>query len=148
LVEARRSIDEKIALIKRHLKVEAKTKEEAEKSIACNYHSSGICWKLREAFDNFCPSLDPEFGQRGGVSITCDADHRGYYPEYDPEFAIFKDCVEGSYSKVHFRAEASTETSRISNQKEYVVEFWPIQGSDLQKDKSTWGEKHVSDEYI
>lgn len=53
LQEARRSIDEKMALIERQLKAERRAKKEVERIIARNYHSSGISRELREAFDNF-----------------------------------------------------------------------------------------------
>lgn len=46
--------------------------------------ASGLSQELYDAYEAFCESLVPEFGQRGGFSITCDVSHDGSYIEYDP----------------------------------------------------------------
>lgn len=86
-------------------------KAEEEKTLAnarleAALTNSGISPALYAEFDAFCTSLDPEYGQRGGFSITCNSEHNGNYIGYDPEFALFKESIEGSFSDCNYRCEA------------------------------------------
>jgi hypothetical protein len=96
---------------------------------------SGISSDLFDAYQNFCESLHPEYGLRDGFSIRCNTPHNGSYVQYDPEFQIFKDCVEMPYDKCNFRCEASLGA---------IVEFYPIKCPEGLNGEVTWGEQHVS----
>lgn len=101
---------------------------------------SGISQALFQAYEEFCESLHPQFGQRGGFSITCHADHGGSYVLYDKYFALFRENVEEPYKTCNFRCEAS-----VSEEGEAIVEFWPIESPEPKSGKeTTWGEQYVS----
>jgi hypothetical protein len=157
LEEAKKKIDLLITLRSAQLEAAESAKEAAEETFETQLQHSGISQELYNAYQAFCDSLDPEFGQRGGFSITCDADHQGSYPGYDAEFAIFKECVEIPYTQCNFRCEASKENSRkwiLKDEKtqqrgwvpsiDSVVEFWPIKSPEpMNGTESTWGEQYV-----
>jgi hypothetical protein len=157
LEEAKKKIDLLITLRSAQLEAAEKSKVAAEESFETQLEHSGISQELYNAYQAFCDSLDPEFGQRGGFSITCDANHLESYPEYDPEFAIFKEFVEMPYTQCNFRCEASEESARkrTFNEKtnkwdwqpatDFVVEFWPVKSPEpVNGTESAWGEQYVS----
>jgi hypothetical protein len=157
LEEAKNKIGLLIKIREAQLQAAETSKEAAEENFETHLEHSGISRELYQAYQAFCDSLDPEFGQRGGFSITCDADHKGLYPEYDPGFLVFKECIETSYTQCNFRCEASKEYASIrtldkkTNQMgwqpgwNFVVEFWPIKPPEpLMGTESTWGDQYVS----
>ncbi|KUJ22702.1 uncharacterized protein LY89DRAFT_777755 [Mollisia scopiformis] len=141
--------------------VDMNEKEEEFSSILTK---SGISQELYKAYEAFCTSLDPEFGQRGGFSITCSSNHGNCYTKYDPEFALFKEHIETPYDHYNFRCGASvfkhnarSHTSggiiicdeptatckKLHDPGEYVVEFWPIKCPEpVTGIESTWGEQY------
>lgn len=136
---------------------EAEEKDETEQAdVEAALEASGIPWSLYVQYEAFCKSLDPEFGQRGGFSITCDAAHNDSYVSYDPEFELFKEYVEIPYTNCNFRSEASSLFKRknqlsaesaweLKTVPDYAVEFWPIKCPEpLTGGESTWGEQYVS----
>lgn len=150
LEEAKKAIEEQMLLAERQLEEEESAKDQAVEKLAFALEFSGISEVLWEAYNAFCSSLDPEFGQRGGFSITCDADHEGCYTSYDPQFQIFKESVEGAYSNCNFRCESFSEPARAPGMgywdrsgTAYIVEFWPLKCPDpLTGTESTWGEQY------
>jgi len=115
----KRHIEDQISKANASTKNWIKTKQEAEDEISASLEYSGLSKELYDLYMAFCGSLDPEFGQRGGFSIICNTNHKSSYIKYDPEFAIFKDCIEMPYDHCNFRCEASVE----KDFGDYVVEF-------------------------
>lgn len=152
LEEAKKAIEKQMLLSERQLEEEERAKNQAVEKLASTLEISGISEVLWEAYNAFCSSLDPEFGQRDGFSITCNADHEGCYTSYDPEFQIFKESVERPYSNCNFRCEAFSEQARAPGMgywdrsgTAHIVEFWPLKCPDLVTGtESTWGEQYVS----
>lgn len=62
----------------------------AENVFCSNLEAAGISEELHDAYEEFCESLQPEFGQRNGFSIVCHTDHKKNYPKFDPVFLLFK----------------------------------------------------------
>jgi len=144
LEEMKKWVDSGIAEIQIEMEAAQKRKQDAEDKVSASLERAGIPQSLYEAYELFCESLNPEFGQRGGFSVTCNQRHNGSYVEYDPEFALFRDCVEMPYTHCNFRCEAST-LGKDKEPKEYVVEFWPIKSPEpITGEESTWGDQYVS----
>ncbi|KAI0444304.1 hypothetical protein F4803DRAFT_512077 [Xylaria telfairii] len=99
----------------------------------------GISRKLRDEYEAFCESMEPEFGSASGWSITCDEKHRGSYVGYDPEFALFKEHSELPWDQYNFRCEPGVQTD--GETEESVVEFWPVAYPSITvEDTATWGD--------
>jgi hypothetical protein len=142
LEETKRRIDLEILQLRARIEEFEELKTSKEGQLISSLENSGIPQSLYEEYEAFCESLNPQFGQRGGFSVTCHSPHNGSYVEYDPEFLIFKECIEMSYNHRNFRCEASI--TGPENAREYVVEFWPIQPPEpLTGEESTWGEQYV-----
>jgi len=114
-----------------------------ELNVQQSFKRAGISDDLCYAYEAFCNALDPQFGQRGGFSITCYGDHSGSYTAYDPYFSIFKASVEMSYTDCNFRCEPST-LDHSDGTTEYVVEFWPMKPLGPVGSESTWFDLFVS----
>lgn len=142
LEETKSRIELEIVQLRARIEEFEKLKASKEDKFISSLENSGISESLYEEYEAFCESLNPPFGQRGGFSITCHAPHNGSYVKYDPEFLIFKECIEMPYSHCNFRCEASVEGAEKA--KQYVVEFWPIKPPEpLTGKESTWGEQYV-----
>ncbi|KAI1299535.1 hypothetical protein F5Y03DRAFT_365684 [Xylaria venustula] len=106
-------------------------------------NDGGISMKLWDAYQDFCESMEPEFGSTRGWSITCESDHRGSYVEYDPTFALLKEHSELPWSEHNFRCEPTIDPTKSTydSPAREVVEFWPVEnivsGIEIA---STWGD--------
>lgn len=113
---------------------------------------TGISKELWQEYEAFCESLEPRFGNRGGWSVTCFADHRNSYVKYDSDLMLFSESAEMSLEDCNFRCEARTilssphqKTRPDCPNKEYVVDFWPIASPEPRTGtEKTWGEQFVS----
>lgn len=94
--------------------------------LALRYNDAGVSQQLFDAYEEFCASLEPEFGQIGGFSITCFGEHN-LYTLYDPELELFKANVEIPYENCNYHCEASTTASPDA---ENIVELWPIRSPE------------------
>jgi hypothetical protein len=146
LEESKSRIDLEIVQLRARIEELEELKTSKEDNFISSLENSGIPQSLYEEYEVFCESLNPQFGQRGGFSVTCHAPHNGSYVEYDPEFLIFKEYIEMPYNHCNFRCEASITGSEKA--KEYVVEFWPIKPPEpLTGKESTWGKQYVRQLY-
>jgi hypothetical protein len=126
-------------------------KQKFEYEIDTSLKHAGLSQELYNLYLAFCESCDPEFSQRRGFSTTQNADHEISYVDYDPKFAIFKECIEIPYVHCNFRCEALTisKGSRATGKdtpgnEEYVVNFWPLRIPEaLMGSGLTWGEQYV-----
>jgi hypothetical protein len=147
LEEMKKRIDKDIASYEECLGNAEKKKTAAEDKVEALFEYSGISMELYTAYEAFCESLDPQYGQREGFSITCNADHDGSYVMYDPEFDVFKTCIEMPYTNCNFRSEAWTPTVCESEGlplSSKIVEFWPIKSPIPNTGtEATWGEQYV-----
>jgi len=145
LQEALRRIEREISKLENKLQEEDKLEDLPSKrnKLEADIRNSRVTPELFEAYKSFCESLYPEHGLREGFSITCNGNHHGSYAAYDPEFQIFKDCVEMNHHEYNFRCEAK-EGSNRSGGTDFIVEFWPIESPELLSgDETTWGELYV-----
>ncbi|KAI1080703.1 hypothetical protein F5B20DRAFT_589071 [Whalleya microplaca] len=111
----------------------------------------GISDKLWRSYREFCKSLEPKTGDQGGWSITCNADHHGWYAGYDPGLKLFKICSRGSYWQCNYRSEPTVETVRRPSsptgplteiEKRYVVHFWEAETVAPDNGiRQTWGDR-------
>jgi len=139
LEETKRRTELKIVELRARIEEFEKLKISKEEKFISILENSGIFRSLYEEYEAFCESLNPLFDQRGGFSVTCHALHNGSYVEYDPEFLIFKECIEMPYNCCNFRCEAGPEKANG-----YEVEFWSIKPPEpLTGEESTWGEQYV-----
>lgn len=146
LEEQKRHIEQELPLLEQELDAAETLREEKKQELASILETSGISPQLHEAYEAFCESLIPEFGQRGGFSITCEGKHEGSYIKYDPKFELFKEFIElpeTIYKGYNYRCEASvTSDWRETND---IVEFWPLKPPVLINGAgSTWGDQYVS----
>jgi hypothetical protein len=152
-----KSIQEQIRQLELELPIAEAALEQTEESVEAKQsqneaelQASGISTELFEAYQDFCESLHPEFGLREGFSIECNAPHNDSYVQYDPEFEIFKDCVEIPYNNCNFRCEASSlrvpefPSRPLAYRSVAVVEFYPIKCPEGLNGEVTWGELYVS----
>ncbi|KAJ4412123.1 hypothetical protein N0V82_008834 [Gnomoniopsis sp. IMI 355080] len=116
---------------------------------------NGIPAELWREYEAFCESLEPRFGCRGGWSVTCFADHKNSYVNYDPQLSLFMESAEFPLGlhNCNFRCEAYTvdvpsPKARLDPDcppagQEYVVEFWPV-ASPVPRTgiETTWGEQY------
>jgi len=138
LEETKTRIELEIVQLRARIEAFEDLKTSKEDKFISSLENSGIPRVLYEEYEAFCESLNPPFGQRGGISVTCHAPHGGSYVAYDPEFLIFKECIEMPYNCCNFRCEAGHE--KVNG---YVVEFWPIKPPEpLTGEESTWGEQY------
>lgn len=146
LQEAKMRIEQEISVAQENVNIAEDEMKAAEDEVYANFEDSGISADLYNSYLDFCESLDPEFGQRGGFSVTCNSDHENSYTNYDPEFSLFKDCIDMPYTHCNFRSEASVISPKesIGGPSEYIVEFWPIKAPEpLTGTELTWGEQYV-----
>ncbi|KAL3424179.1 hypothetical protein PVAG01_03459 [Phlyctema vagabunda] len=137
LEEIQRHLEERLSDARLDVELTERERQEAEEQMSASLEHSGISQELYDAYSAFCESLSPEFGQREGVSATCYADHKNSYVGYDPEFNLFKACVEMPYDQYNFRCEAGLCPW---NKRDYIVEFWPLAPLEpLLGAESTWG---------
>lgn len=130
------SVDLRQALLRKALHI---SKTNLSKACIRN----GIPDELWQEYEAFCESLEPQFGSRGGWSITCFEDHKGSYVEYDRDLALFVQSAEMPLEACNFRCEASVV--KVHGKPEYVVEFWPLASPEPQaQGGNTWGEHYVS----
>lgn len=125
-----------------------------ESEIQKDFRYSGVSEGLFRHYNEFCESLQPEYGLREGFSITCESDHYGSYLRYDPELNLFRGCVEKAFRTCNFRSEASLErnvtpatpySSAAQCDMLNVVCFWPIRSPEPRTGvEKTWGEQYVS----
>lgn len=120
--------------------------------LAMDYADAGISQQLFDAYEEFCTSLEPEFGQRGGFSITCFGQQKKIkkYTRYDPQYELFKQNVEMPYAYCNFRCEPSSVPSLTEEDtEEDIVEFWPIPSPEPRSGRElTWGDQYVSLIYV
>ena len=69
LEEMKKRIDEDIASYEEWLGNAEKEKAAAEDKVEAIFEHSGISMELYTAYEAFCESLDPQYGQREGFSI-------------------------------------------------------------------------------
>lgn len=121
--------------------VRSKTREKDNRSeFQSLVEQLGVSQEVFQAYEEFYKSLNPQFSQRGGFSITCHANHGGSYLVYDKKLTLFRENVEGPYDACNFRCEAS-----VTERKKPIVEFWPIRYPEPKSGKeTTWGEHYVS----
>lgn len=126
--------------------------EDSEKAFQVLQDQNGISEELWEEYEAFCESLEPEFGSRGGWSISCWTDHANSYVKYDPDLRLLSQFAEMPLQNCNFRCEAYTLVPKAKHrpdgnplEKEYVVEFWPIASPELRTGtEKTWGDQYVS----
>lgn len=144
IVQELQDIEQKLEGMHVALQTAEAKKQSADDTLASHFEAAGISRELYDAYEAFCQSLDPAFGQRGGFDITCSGDHKGSYIRYDPELALFKQFVEMPYSKCNFRSEASVEETGWAKERVHVVQFWPLKAPEpLHGTAATWGEQYV-----
>lgn len=134
-VEARRDRADKIV-------------EKARAAFSRSLRKSGFRKGLWTAYEAFCESLEPRFGNRGGWSVTCFENHNGSYIQWDPELELFLQSAEMPLGSCNFRCEATTV--KAMGRTEYVVEFWPLANPEPRTIgrkgiAKTWWQQYVSD---
>jgi hypothetical protein len=73
----KKQLEQRIAQAHSNIENAQDQKQKAEGEIRASLNHSGVPQKLYNLYLAFCESLDPEFGQRGGFSVTWNADHQG-----------------------------------------------------------------------
>ncbi|TVY81086.1 hypothetical protein LSUE1_G003165 [Lachnellula suecica] len=146
LEEQKKRIEDEILRTQKSLTEAEQQEQQAQEDFTSSLEASGISQELYDAYEAFCESLNPEFGQRGGFSVTCNTPPQGTchsYVEYDPEFALFKEYVDIPYESCNFRCEAG----RIGE--DHFVEFWPIKAPEpLTGSEATWEEQYPELYYL
>lgn len=115
--EQKAHIDALVETLKEDIENAEQDKQNAQLAVHSDFKRSGISTELYVEYEAFCPSLNPEFGQRGGFSIICHKPHKSQYLSCDPAFEMFTDAVQDEmpYHDRNIRTEASGTD---------VVEFW------------------------
>lgn len=121
--------------------------QNARLSFYKSFRASGIRNDLWRAYEAFCESLEPQFGNRGGWSVTCFENHNGSYIQWDPELELLLESAEMPLGNCNFRCEATTV--KVMGRTEYVVEFWPLASPEPLMWRHTgiartWGQQYVS----
>lgn len=134
-VEARRDRTDKIV-------------EKARAAFSNSLRKSGFRKGLWTAYEEFCESLEPRFGNRGGWSVTCFENHNGSYIQWDPELELLLQSAEMPLGSCNFRCEATT-VKAMGRTEEYVVEFWPLANPEPRTVVDTgiartWKQQYVS----
>ena len=144
LEEQSRRIDEQLKEARAAIEETESVIRKTDRSLLIKLDKIGLSRELYAKFKQFCESLQPKRGMRGGFSITCDEDHGGSYVLYDPGFRLFKAHVEFDYKVCNWRCQATKIPA--GGGFTYVVEFWPLVIPEaLEDDAETWGRLHVSD---
>jgi len=146
LQETLRQIELEMPILEANLDEAEEEVKAGENEIEANLKASGLTTDLFEEYKAFCESLNPEHGLRDGFSITCDQAHDGSYVQYDPNFDIFKDCVEIEYSTCNWRCEATVSSGHCwGPATEHIVTFFPLRCPEpTSSGETTWGELYVS----
>ncbi|ORY60016.1 uncharacterized protein BCR38DRAFT_476908 [Pseudomassariella vexata] len=146
LEETKRHVDAGLAAALRKKQIIAKEKSRVLSEMVLQQGIFEVSEDLWQAYTEFCESLEPEFGSRGGWSITCHWDHNGSYVNYDPDLSLFREHTDMPYWDCNFRCEASTIKPYINALAEHVVEFWPVQSPEplpFSGANTTWGKKYT-----
>lgn len=121
--------------------------QNARVAFSKSLRTSGIRKDLWRAYEAFCESLEPKFGNRGGWSVTCFENHNGSYIQWDPELELLLQSAEMPLGSCNFRCEATTV--KAMGRTEYVVEFWPLANPEPRTVVDTgiartWKQQYVS----
>ncbi|KAL2291322.1 hypothetical protein FJTKL_13935 [Diaporthe vaccinii] len=124
LEEKKRYIEAELEEVKARRDRADKIVEKARAAFSNSLRKSGFRKGLWTAYEEFCESLEPRFGNRGGWSVTCFENHNGSYIQWDPELELLLQSTEMPLGSCNFRCEATTV--KTMGRTEYVVEFWPL----------------------
>ncbi|KAF4625373.1 hypothetical protein G7Y89_g12795 [Cudoniella acicularis] len=119
LEETKKSVEQALLQKERELEIAIGEENEAEALVTSSLVYAGISLELQEAYEAFCDSLTPEFGQRDGFSITSSKESGRWTAQ----------IVDGQFIRVP------------PSEWDYVVEFWPLKSPEpAMGSESTWGE--------